>query len=166
MRRTIRLSNVDKALSIAVVMLLLATIGGLVYTVVAGGADEQFTEFYVLGPGGNATYYPKEHTVGERAVFTLGIVNREGRKTTYGVEVTVGGQDEGRLGPIVLADGAQATQPVCFVPRRIGGNQTVEFLLFKNDEPAPGETLRLYIDVMEASPEGSVRSLRLLNNAK
>lgn len=48
---------------------------------------EEFTEFYVLGPGGKATDYPHNLTTNQPATVILGIANHEYRTVNYTVEV-------------------------------------------------------------------------------
>jgi len=41
---------------------------------------ETFTEFYILGPGGNASCYPTNLTVNETGGVILGLMNHEPRR--------------------------------------------------------------------------------------
>ena len=51
---------VDKALTIILILSIIASIVALVYVVVTPKEGEKFTEFYILGPGGKAYDYPTE----------------------------------------------------------------------------------------------------------
>jgi uncharacterized membrane protein len=53
------------------------------------------------------------------------------------------------LGPLLLADKEKGEEEVSFAPQGAGDNQKVEFLLYKNGEGEPYETLRLFVDVKE-----------------
>jgi len=135
------LSNLDKALSIVLVVSVLAAIGVLAYVVTAPKVGERFTEFYVLGD------YPEELALGEEATVTLGITNHEGEETSYYIEVRIDGVNNGEVGPLILADEENWEQEVSFVPDEAGDNKMVEFLLYKDGESEPHRTLHLFIDV-------------------
>jgi uncharacterized membrane protein len=143
------LGKLDKTLSVALALVFIGVVGAVGYMIAAGPEGERFTEFYLLGSGGNATSYPSELIVGQQAAVTVGIVNHEGQQTSYTMKVTVGDQEAEGLDSIVLADEERTVQQVRFVPLRAGGNQSVEFLLFKEDDTAPYGTLRLFVDVIE-----------------
>ena len=143
------MSKLDKVLSVAIAVALISLAGVLGYMLAADTTGERFTEFYVLGPGGNATNYPRELVLGEEADVTLGIVNHEGQEVRYTVKVTIDGEQAGMFHGIVLTDGEEVVQAASFIPTRIGGNQTVEFMLFKDDDIEPCGTLRLFVDVKE-----------------
>ncbi|MEI6796610.1 MAG: DUF1616 domain-containing protein [Methanomassiliicoccales archaeon] len=77
----------DKVLSIILVISILASVIALVYVVAFPRQGESFSEFYILGPGGNATGYPHNLTTFQSASVFLGIVNHEHRQVNYTVEV-------------------------------------------------------------------------------
>ena len=135
------LSNLDKALSIVLVVSVLAAIGLLAYVVAAPKVGEKFTEFYVLGD------YPEELSLGEEATVTLGITNHEGQEITYYIEVMIDGVKNGEVGPLILADEEEWEQEVSFVPDEAGDDQKVEFLLYKDGESEPHETLHIFVNV-------------------
>ena len=53
---------------------------------------ETFTEFYILGPGGQASNYPTNITVGQNASVIIGIVNHEQKTVNYNLIVTSDGK--------------------------------------------------------------------------
>lgn len=77
----------DKVLTIILVLSVLSSVVAVVYVVAVPRQGEQFTEFYVLGPGGKATDYPHNLSVGQSASVILGIANHEFRTVNYTVEV-------------------------------------------------------------------------------
>jgi uncharacterized membrane protein len=90
----------DKALSVALVLAVLFAAGSLAYVLATPRQGERFTEFYILGPTGKASCYPAVHRDGAFLTaegdedcpalvgnVTLGIVNHEGRDTTYWVRL-------------------------------------------------------------------------------
>jgi uncharacterized membrane protein len=79
--------GLDKALTVVLVISILSSVVALVYVVAVPRQGESFTEFYILGPSGNATDYPRNLTVGEDASVIIGIANHEHRTVTYTVEL-------------------------------------------------------------------------------
>ncbi len=61
------------------------------YVIVMPKQGETFTEFYLLGPGGNASDYPTNLTVGQNASVIIGIVNHEYTTVNYKLIVTSNG---------------------------------------------------------------------------
>lgn len=143
------LSKLDKGLSIVLAVSILAVIGTAGYAIAAPRMGEQFTEFYVLGLGGEVEDYPGELVVGEEATVTLGIVNHDGGEINYYVELTIDGVKNGEVGPLVLADEDKWEEEVSFAPQKAGDDQKVEFLLYRDGESEPYSTLHLFIDVTD-----------------
>jgi len=79
--------KLDRALTIILVIAILSSVIALVYVVAVPREGERFTEFYILGPGHNATGYPHNLTVGQDASVFVGIENHEGRQVHYYVQV-------------------------------------------------------------------------------
>ena len=79
--------KIDKALTIVLVLAVLSSVIALAYVVAVPRQGEQFTEFYVLGPGGKATDYPHNLTLNQSASVILGITNHEYRTVNYTVQV-------------------------------------------------------------------------------
>jgi uncharacterized membrane protein len=80
-------NRLDKALTVILVITIVIAISLLVYAIVTPKTGEQFTEFYLLGPNGLADEYPRNLTVGEKANLIVGIINHEGKRMDYRVEV-------------------------------------------------------------------------------
>jgi uncharacterized membrane protein len=143
------LSPLSKALSIALIAVILVAIGAIVYLVAVPHVGDRFTEFYILGPDGKAEDYPREVKVGQEARVILGMVNHEYENTSYDIEITTDGLRNKEIGPIVLAHQGKWEEKVSFMPTRVGENQKVEFLLYKNGQVEPYLSLRLWIDVKQ-----------------
>jgi uncharacterized membrane protein len=79
--------KLDRALTIILVIAILSSVISLAYVVAFPRQGEKFTEFYILGPGHNATGYPHNLTVGQNASVFIGIKNHEGRQVHYYVQV-------------------------------------------------------------------------------
>ena len=74
-------------LTILLVIAILSSVVALTYVVAFPREGEKFTEFYILGPGHNASGYPHNLTVGQNASVYVGINNHEGRQVHYFVQV-------------------------------------------------------------------------------
>jgi len=84
--------RVDKVLTIILLLALLASIVALVYIITTPTHGEEFTEFYLLGPGGKASGYPTDLREGEKASVIIGIANHEYREVNYNVEIWLANQ--------------------------------------------------------------------------
>jgi len=151
-------SMADKVLSVVLVVAISGAIGTLGYVVATPRVGERFTEFYILGPEGEAANYTTELKVGEEGRVILGIVNHEQEEASYAVEVwidgekaklRVEGEDKDEIS-VELENEEKWEKEVGFVPQKAGENQTVEFVLYKDGEPYFEEPLHLWIDVEEA----------------
>lgn len=80
-------SRLDRALTIVLVISIACSVIALAYVIAVPKEGERFTEFYILGPGGQASDYPTNLTVGEEASIIIGIANHEYRTVYYGVEL-------------------------------------------------------------------------------
>lgn len=144
--------GMDRVLSIVLVASILGAIGIIAYVIITPTAGERYTEFYVLGPEGKAEGYPGELKVGEEGRVILGIVNHEHEDDfIYRVEVLIDGENDSTHGPLTLDHDETWEQEVGFTPEHVGGNQKVEFMLYKLSEEAPHETLYIDIKVSNSS---------------
>jgi uncharacterized membrane protein len=78
---------IDRALSLLLIISIIAAAGSLIYIVVTPRIGEQFTEFYLLGPEGQADNYPQNLTQGENATIIIGVVNHEYQNVNYTIEI-------------------------------------------------------------------------------
>jgi uncharacterized membrane protein len=137
----------DKALSAILIISILAAISVLGYTLVFPKVGEKFSEFYILGPEGEASGYPLEMTVGEEASVILGVVNHEQEKSTYLVEVVIDGVSLSKEGPFDLENDGKWERHLSFQIDRPGNDQKVEFLLFRNGQVNAYRSLHLWVNV-------------------
>ncbi len=140
-------------------LLILSLLGlGVVayYAATSRGGSERFTEFYVLGAGGEAQDYPTAVDVAGDVALVLGVANHEGTETVYRVEIAVNGQTIDALRGIRLADGERRQETISFSPLEAGAEQKVEFKLFKEGLSEPYRVLHLWIDVGGPPPEALV----------
>jgi uncharacterized membrane protein len=167
-------SKASKSITIILVIALLGALGVLGYIIAVPRVSEQFTEFYILGLNGKAQDYPTGFTMekdqvthvtygigqsdiaGKFGKVTLGIVNHEQQKVVYSLRLTIedkpsniyyDGAMVDQIKPIELQQDEKWEHEIGFTPQNIGDNQKVEFLLYKGDEPALENSLRLWIDV-------------------
>lgn len=124
-------NRLDKALSIVLILAIVGAIGTLGYVIASPRVGERFTEFYVLGPEGKAEGYPTELTVGEEGRVILGITNREHEIMGYEIKIKIDGVLQQRIGPIQLEHEQGWREQVGFVPRELGEDQKVQFILYK-----------------------------------
>ncbi len=143
------MGNLDKGLSIGLIVAIIAALGCLGYVVTNPKQGETFTEFYILGQAGKAEGYPSELAVGEEGKVILGIANHERQPTSYCVKIDINGTRNKELHTGILAQEEKWEQEISFVPDEAGLNQKVEFWLYKGGKTQPylEEPLHLYIDV-------------------
>jgi len=155
----------DKGLTVALAASIVVAGGTLAYVVLTPLPGEIFTEFYILGPGGNASGYPTNLTVNGTGGVIIGVVNHEAATLNYTTRVDLVGvrivynatarfNDTVEVNrttwssfAVTLADGQNWTQPYTF---RITatGLWKVQFLLFKDgDFSSAYRELHLYVRV-------------------
>ena len=139
----------DRVLYVALAVVVVASASTLVYAIARPKAKEAFTDFYMLGPEGKMENYPSQIGVNEKATLTLGVTNHENQVASYSVNVTFDGKVVQTIGPIELANDAEWSAPVTLTPSRIGDNQKIEFLLYKDHGNDAYLTLRLWLDVLK-----------------
>ncbi len=121
--------KIDRSLSYLLIIIIVAALAAVVFIVV-NPAGEKFTEFYILGPDGNAGNYPVNLTAGENGTVTMGIVNHEGSSTDYNLVV--------KFNDVILKNetfnlknNEKKEIPFTFQLNQSGSGQNLEFLLYK-----------------------------------
>jgi len=149
-------SKPDKVLSIVLIVAVMATLGTLGYAIATPRAGEKFTEFYILGPDGEADGYPTQLKVGEEGRLLVGLINHEQQTVSYEVEIWIDGEktklrfeggDQDQIALELESEGKWERQ-VSFVPQK-PGRQKVELVLYKNGAPCFDQSLHLWIEVEE-----------------
>jgi uncharacterized membrane protein len=153
----------DKSLILAVASSLLVAAGAFSYVLLAPQPSTPFTEFFILGPGGNATGYPSHLNLSQPGSIVLGMVNRESTSMTYRIRVdlvgvrvgfnTTSGHNEtvevNRTTlywfNVTLANGQNWIQGYTFRVNQVG-LWMVQFSLYK-DSVLSNQRLHLYITV-------------------
>jgi uncharacterized membrane protein len=158
-------STLDKGVTVALATSIVVAGGTLAYVVITPRPGEMFTEFYILGPGGNARGYPTKLNVSQPGSVLLGIVNHEAASVNYtaridlvGVRIvyntTAKANETVELNRttwswfnVTLVSGGNWTQPYTFSIRFLG-LWKVQFLLFKDGGFSSAyRELRLYVRV-------------------
>ncbi len=141
----------DKGLTLALVSSIVVAGGTIIFVVLAPRPAERFTDFYVLGPGGNASGYPTALKVSQPGTIILGIANHESTSVAYTVRidlvgvqvvynVTSGSNMTVEINrtmwssfSVTLADGRNWTQSETFSITSVG-LWKVQFVLFRDNE--------------------------------
>jgi uncharacterized membrane protein len=155
--------SLDKLLTIVLAASIVIAAATLAYVLLVPRPGERFTEFYILGPSGNATQYPTALSRGQNGTVIIGLANHESANVTYTVRVDLVGvqivhnSTTGYNETVVLnrttwhwfntslGNGANWTQRYTFaIPT--AGLWEVQFLLSKNGVLSSQE-LHLFIRV-------------------
>ncbi|HEX76387.1 MAG TPA: DUF1616 domain-containing protein [Dehalococcoidia bacterium] len=144
------MSKLEKALSISLVVAIVAGLGCLGYVIATPKQGERFSEFYILGAEGKAQDYPKQVVLGEPVNIFIGVLNHEYQPASYRVKIMVDGIESNEVNVGTLAHEEKWEERVSFIPEVAGEKQRVDFYLYKNgnDEAYFEEPLHLYIDVV------------------
>ena len=149
-------TKINRILSVILVIAIVLAISMTVYVIVTPKEGEKFTEFYILGPCGNASGYPTNLNVGEEGEVIIGVVNHEYAQATYQLEVRLDGEviDENSF---ELMHNETWESPFTFRAIEAGEAQKLEFLLFENpfnksvygkeDKEEVYRSLHLWVDV-------------------
>lgn len=144
-------SRLDRALTIFLILCILASIATLAFVIMAPKTGEIYTQFYILGPDGKADNYPAEFRLGEQKPVIVGIVNNEHRAVTYDFLVALNdssGVSHLYADQVTLADNQTMEKTVSLAPDRAGKNMKVEFLLYADGNMGtPYRELHLWVNV-------------------
>lgn len=132
--------------------LLIASLVGVVYIALTPSAEENpYTEFYILGPEGNASDYPTNLSTGETGELIVGITNNEHREMTYTVVLVLDDEPVAER-TVEVADGRTWKEEVQFTPEEAGEKQLDILLYIGGDADIDAEQyrkLQLTINVSE-----------------
>lgn len=81
--------QLDKALTVILVLTIIISIAALVYVIVTPKQGEKFTEFYILGMGGKAYDYPTSVQAGNKSTVIVGVVNHEYMLVNYTMHISL-----------------------------------------------------------------------------
>lgn len=144
--------RIERIITVLLAIALIIAALGVVYVAVTPGAREDpYTEFYILGPEGNASGYPTNLSVGETGEFIVGITNNEHEETTYTVALTF--DDEPIETRTAIVADEETWEDEFVVAFDEPGEKRVRVLLFRDDEVGPLDDpyreLRLVVRVRE-----------------
>jgi uncharacterized membrane protein len=142
-------TRMDRALSIILIIAILAAVITTVYVIVVPKEGEKFTEFYILGEKRMAADYPSTVLTGSSYPMYIGIGNHEYRNVTYTVEVwqtdlvlnattntsSIQEMDLADRFTRTIGDNETSVEPYTLAFSRTGYNR-VDFLLFNETVPA------------------------------
>jgi len=151
-----RVGMADRLLGLLLVVALAGLGVGAYFLATSSTGSEEFTEFYVLGPGGKAEGYPRTVDVGDIFTLILGVVNHEGEEASYRVQATIAGRLAARVDSLHLANKEKWESPLVLIATQPGNNQKVEFVLYKGEDDVPYRTLHLWLDVQGSLAEAVV----------
>ena len=144
-------STADKALSVLLIIFMLASLGSLAHIVGNPREGEAFTEFYILGPEGKADNYPTNYTLGQSGQVIVGIANHEHQTMDYTMELKLENQSlplPENVKKITLAHNETWEEPLTITPPVEGKNMKLELLLFNETEKnVPYRNTHLWINV-------------------
>jgi uncharacterized membrane protein len=145
-----KLGQIDRLLWLILALSMVAAIATVIYTTVAPGPEEAFTEFYVLGLDHKLGGHPRLVAAKSPVTVILKIVNHEHTDLRYQVKW----KGNLSLEPIAspqLGHGETWEQPFSFTPSKPGKDQPVTFILYKQNDEEPYRLLHLWITVREDS---------------
>jgi uncharacterized membrane protein len=142
------LDSINRVLmSIIAVGFCVTTFAGLLLITIPG-SGQFFTEFYVLGEAGFAEAYPREVRVGEGITLPVTIINNENATITYYTEVRTEDEILSFSSPFTLDIGQSLQQSMTFALSETG-DLPLQLILYRNDQPQPYRTLRLWLKVVD-----------------
>lgn len=144
------MSNLDKGLSICLVVAIVAALSSLGYAIAMPKQGESFTEFYILGLEKKAEDYPQQVLLDTPVEIVIGVVNHEYQPTSYMVEMRIDGTKTKVINMGSLARDEKREQRVSFTPKVTGEKHKLDFYLYRNNETQPyfNDPLYLYVDVV------------------
>lgn len=152
-------TRLDRALSIVLIISILAAIGTTAYVIAVPKEGEHFSEFYILGAEGKAADYPTSFPLNTPQWVTVGVGNHEYRNVSYTVEAQAVNQtfdpatntstiDRMQLlnsYQVTLAHNTTDEHRLTFTVAEPGYNQ-IQFLLFNETVPDGAVTGQERID--------------------
>lgn len=142
-----RRSQISSALTIILAITLIVAVAGTVYVALfPPETAPPFTEYYLLGPEGNASDYPTDLEPGETGVVIVGISNHEQEVTDYR-SVVAWNESVTQSENVTIQDGQTKETRVRLTAPAEPGRYNVSFQLYKDGSDTPTEQLRLWVTV-------------------
>jgi uncharacterized membrane protein len=142
--------RIERVLSILIAISIFTAISCLIYTIAKPKVGERFTEFYILNSKHVADDYPIRISNGTSVNITLGIINHEQITSSYRVTVKIDDISIEEIDLGQLAPEGKYEKEIQIIPKKMGNNQRLEFILYKNGSTQPyfKDQLHLNIDVI------------------
>jgi len=80
-------TNLDRILSVILFLIVIIAIITAIFVVFSPKKQERLTEFYILGPTGEATDYPHNITTRQDLNIIIGLINHEHKTMNYTIEI-------------------------------------------------------------------------------
>jgi len=140
-------SRLDRALTVVLIISILASVTALAYVIVMPKQGEKFTEFYILGPKGKAYDYPTQVELGNSSTVIVGVVNHEYSRVNYTMQLEFYNATILQRN-LTLEHNATWERTVNYTLAHPGDEQKLEFFLYKeNNFTAPYRDLHLWVNV-------------------
>ena len=137
--------NRTKVLTLILAAILLLAIAGTILIVLFPQPSEPFTEVYLLGPGGKASGYPTNLTVGQTGNVTVGVVNHENANVDYRLVATLANKTV-TTKTFSLANGPWEDS-ISFTPTTRGAEQKMQVDLYKGGNTTVYRSVYLVLTV-------------------
>jgi uncharacterized membrane protein len=141
----------DSALSMFLLLSILALSVTTAYVIMATGSQEKFTELYILGPDGKTGDYPADFYTGYSQPVTAYVVNHEHTDMDYNLTVFLDdGQSRTPLYQEQFTLGHNQTwdRLINLMPETIGNHQKLEFdLIASGYGDSPYRSVYLWVNV-------------------
>ena len=138
--------NRTKVLTLILAAILLLAIAGTILIVVLPQPSEPFTELYLLGPGGKASGYPTNLTVGQTGNVTVSVVNHENANVDYRLVATLANKTV-TTKTFSLANGQPREDSISFTPTTRGAGQKMQVDLYKGGNTTVYRSVYLVLTV-------------------
>lgn len=147
---------VDKLLTVGIAVMLVASVVVLAWAITTPRVGERFTQLAILGPGGMATDYPRNLTVGQDARVLLTVKSFEHRTLNYTIAIVLTNATDNSTS--VAEYSIDWTETHALVPHQaIAQNFTLQHLQYYNQTfdfnvTAPGTWKLQFLLYIEGQP--------------
>ena len=138
--------NRTKVLTSILAVALILAVGGTILIVTLPQPSEPFTELYLLGPGGKASGYPTNLTVGQTGNVTVGVVNHENANVNYTLVATLTNKTIATK-TFGLANSQKWQDSISFTPTTRGAGQKMQVDLYKGSDANVYRSVYLVVTV-------------------
>ena len=125
--------NRTRVLTLILAAALILAVGGTILIVVLPQPSQPFTELYLLGPGGKASGYPTNLTVGQTGNVTVGVVNHENANVDYRLVATLANKTIATK-TFSLANSQKWEDSISFTPTTRDVGQKMQVDLYKGSD--------------------------------